>query len=484
MIVDHRHHHAARTVVAAILVTFAALLLATAAQAYAPGELIWAQRLGTDTAQTGVRDIAGGPKGAAAIAGWQNLPADERVPLVARYGADGLEWVRTYEGRGETQAVAFDPAGDLYVVATVTPAGSDSPGVVLIKYDANGDLRWTAVWEGDGTYGAQARHVAVDKRGDVIVVATETVIDDAGRLTAPAVVVLKYHGDGSLAWPAAATYEPAAGDASIRTFELSDAALDRAGDVYVCGTLYSHWWGVGGETAGHALKLAGADGALVASHTDELRPGTDSMFERIAVRGSRVAVVGMALDMTGNGGLSDTHGLVAGFDLGLQDAHRREWDPAGTRYEAFNDVELDARGDVYLTGIQASPEATDLRAQAVTLKLDRSLSRVLWNATYAPEGEDAGTYLMVRDTNGDVYVAGVRRTGARAEWPTLDSQDFLTIKYSRTGRPEWVRTWSGGGPGYEGPCGLVLGARRDVYVAGQAWSADGVLQSALLRYQR
>lgn len=354
---------------------------------------------------------------------------------MARYGADGLEWVRTYEGRGETQAVAFDPAGDLYVVPTVTPAGSDSPGVVLIKYDANGDLRWTAVWEGDSTYGADARRVAVDKRGDVIVVATETVIDDAGRLTAPAVVVLKYHGDGSLAWPAAATYEPAAGDASIRTFELSDAALDRAGDVYVCGTLYSHWRGVGGETAGHALKLAGADGALVASHTDELRPGTDSMFERIAVRGSRVAVVGMALDMAGNGGSSDTHGLVAGFDLGLQDVHRREWDPADTRYEAFNDAELDARADVHLTGIQASPEATDLRAQAVTLKLDRSLSRVLWNATYAPEGEDAGTYLMVRDTNGDVYVAGVRRTGARAEWPTLDSQDFLTIKYSRTGRP-------------------------------------------------
>lgn len=30
----------------------------------------------------------------------------------------------------------------------------------------------------------------------------------------------------------------------------------------------------------------------------------------------------------------------------------------------------------------------------------------------------------------------------------------------------------------------MLGNKRDIFVAGQAWSADGVLQSALLRYQR
>ena len=175
-------------------------------------------------------------------------------------------------------------------------------------------------------------------------VGTEDVIDDAGRFTAPAVVVLKYDADGAPVWPTAAVYEPAAGDASMRTFELSDAALDKAGDVYVCGTLYSHWWGVGGEMAGHAIKLSGADGALVASRTDACPPGTESQFASIAVRGSTVAVAGMTLDMTDSGGIADAHGLVASFDLGLQEAHRRVWDPGETKYEAFSDVELDAKG--------------------------------------------------------------------------------------------------------------------------------------------
>lgn len=475
------HHRVTRAVVAVILVTFAALLLAAAAQAYAPGELIWAERLGTSASQAGVRDMTAGPNDAVAVAGSQNLPSGERVPLVAKYGAAGLEWVRTYEGRGDAQAVAFDPAGNVYVAATVATRQYD-PDIVLIKYAADGDLRWTAVWDGHDTHGASARHVAVDKRGDVVVVGTELTIDDAGRFTVPAVVVLKYHRDGTIAWPAA-FYEPAAGDATIRTFELSDVALDKAGDVYVSGTLFSAWYGAGSDMEGLALKFAGADGSLVASRTDECPPGAESRFASIAVRGSTVAVAGMTLDMTDYGGVADAHGLVARFDLGLQDSHRRVWDTSETKYEAFNDVELDVRGDVYVTGSQASTATTDLFSQAVTLKLDPSLSTVLWSGTYAPEAAHADTYIITPDANGDVYVAGVQRTGAPADYQTRDFQDFLTIKYSRTGARQWVTTWSGGGPGFEGPSGLVLGTKRDVFVGGHAVTPDGVPQAVLLRYR-
>jgi hypothetical protein len=310
------------------------------------------------------------------------------------------------------------------------------------------------------------------------------VLDDFGRYTVPAVVVLRYHRDGTLAWPAAATYEPAAGDATIRTLELSDVALDKAGDVYVSGTLFSVWYGVGSDMEGLALKFAGADGALVASRTDECPPGTESQFSSIAVRGSRVAIAGMTLELTDYGGVADAHGLVASCDLGLQDAHRRVWDTSETKYETFNDVELDARGDVYVTGSQASTATTDLFSQAVTLKLDRSLSTVLWSAAYAPEAADADAFLIAVDANGEVCVAGVQRTGTPAGYQTLDSQDLLTIKYSRSGVRQWAATWSGGGPGLEGPRGLVLGTKRDVFVAGQSWSTEGALRAALLRYRQ
>jgi hypothetical protein len=498
MVVVHSRRRAARAVVAAhpaatvsamlvaftagILTAVVALLLAATAQAFAPGELVWAERLGTSAIQTGTRDMAAGPNGAVAIAGWQNLPAEERVPLVAKYGADGLEWVRTYEGRGEAHAVAFDPAGNVYVAATVTTRQYD-PDIVLIKYDAGGGLRWTAVWEGDSTFGAYARGVAVDKHGDITIVGTQDMIDDLGRFIVPAVVVLKYHRDGTLAWPAA-VYEPAAGDATFRTLEFSDVAFDRAGDVYVSGTLFSLWYGVDSDMEGLALRFAGADGALVASRTLESPPGIESRFASIAVRGSTVALAGMTLDMRDSGAVSDAHGLVTRFDLGLQEERRYEWDTDETKYETFEGVAVDARGDVYVTGSQASTATTDLFSQALTVKLDRSLSTVLWSAAYAPEAANAGTSLIALDANGDVCVTGVLRTGTLSDSTTRDAQDFLTIKYSRTGVRQWGATWSGGGPGYEGPRGLVLGNRRDVYVGGQAWSADGVLQVALLRYQR
>ncbi len=254
--------------------------------------------------------------------------------------------------------------------------------------------------------------------------------------------------------------------------------------MYVSGTLFSAWYRVRSDMEGLVLKFSGADGALVASRTDECPPGTESRFAGISVRGSRVAVAGMALDMTDAGAVIDAHGLVAGFDLGLEDAHRRAWDPDDMRYETFNDVELDPRGDVYVTGSQAAFTATGPFAQvAVTLQFDRSLSTVLWSAVYAPEAADADTYLLARDANGGVYVAGVQRTGTPADYETRDFQDFLTIKYDGSGEQEWVRTWSGGGPGFEGPRGLVLGAERDVFVGGQAWTPDGILQAAMLRYQ-
>ncbi len=287
--VVHSHHHATRTLVAAILVTFVVLLLAAAAQAYAPGELIWAERVGTSASLTGVKDIAAGPNGAVAVAGSQDLPGDERAPLAAKYGAAGLEWVRTYEGpgesHGEANAVAFDPAGNVYVAATVASAELDYD-IVLIKYDKDGVRQWAVTWDGDGTGYVAARHVAVDKSGDLLVVGTKDVLDDFGRYHVPAVVVLRYHKDGTLAWPAAATYEPAAGDATLRTLELSDVALDKAGDVYVSGTLFSMWYRVGSDMEGLVLKFAGADGALVASRTLESPPGAESRFASIAVRGS------------------------------------------------------------------------------------------------------------------------------------------------------------------------------------------------------
>jgi len=469
-----------RAALTAVLVVLVLLLLAADAQAYVPGELIWAQGIGTSTNQAGARDMACGPKGAVAIAGAQNVPPTGGVPMVAKYTAAGLEWVRTYEGRGEASAVEFDRAGNVYVAASVASAQYDYD-IVLIKYDGDGVQQWATRYGGGG--GDQfALSIAVDKSGDVIVVGTT----DTARRFVKAVVVLKYDANGALAWPAAIydpTDDPTDADATLRLVEPSDIALDTAGDVYVSGTFSAFWYRGDSVTSGLVLKFAGADGTLAARRILERRPETGSRLSSIAVRGSSVVAAGMSVDLTDYGGVADVHGLVASFDLDLQDASLKVWDADDAIFEVFGDVVLDAKGNVYVTGSQVSPGTTPSYSQAVTLKLDPSLSKVFWQATYAPESKAADSYLIARGADGDIYVAGVQRTGTPADYSTSDSQDFLTIKYGRSGEREWLGTWSGGGPGYEGPCGLVLGTKRDVFVGGRAWSADGVPQAALLRYR-
>jgi hypothetical protein len=454
--------HAALTVVLAALIL---LLLASAAQAYAPGQLIWAKHVGSSTSEAGALAVARGPNGAVAMAGYQVIGPAGRLPMVAKYTAAGRKWVMTYAASGTAEAVTFDRAGNVYVAATVGPAsGSD---IVVIKYSAAGDLKWTTAPYDFGTHD-RAQVITVDKSGNVIVLGSSD--SHWGYGPDLEMTLLKYDASGALAWPAA-HYDPVGTVPDAYGFRPSDVAVGGSGDIYVSGSTF---YLLNGQVwSGTVLKFAGADGYRLARWTYKPLGAPDSQFHDIAVRGSAVVAVGETYD---HEGVIFGDGLVARFDLSLQQQYRKEWAVAGM-HAWFNQAVIDGNGNVYVTGKQWV-SGTGGYDRVVTMKLDPTLATVVWKGTYLPKSRHAEGLYIARDGAGYIFVSGVKRTSDT-------TGDFLTMKYGPSGTRKWLKTWSGAGPGVDSPCGLVLGVKSDVFVAGEAATSDySDTQAALLRYQR
>jgi len=453
---------AALTVVLAVLIP---LLLASESRAYAPGQLIWAKHVGSSTSDAGALAVAHGPNGAVAIAGYQVIGPAGQLPMVAKYTAAGRKWVMTYAASGHASAVTFDRAGNVYVAATINP---DTNGdIVVIKYNAAGDWQWTTAPYDFGTHD-RAQVITVDKSGNVIVLGSSDSRHGYGRDLD--MTLLKYDASGALAWPAA-HYDPVGAVPDALGFRPSDVAVAGTGDIYVSGWMcYLSGWPA--TLSGTVLKFAGTDGFRLARWTYKPLGVPDSQFHDIAVRGSAVVAVGETYD---HEGVSFGDGLVASFNLSLQQQYRKEWAVAGA-HAWFNQAVIDGNGNVYVTGKQWV-SGTGGYDKAVTLKFDPRLSKALWKGTYLPKSRHAEGLYIARDGAGAVFVSGVKSTSDT-------TGDFLTMKYGPSGTRKWLKIWAGAGSGIDMPCGLVLGVKSDVFVAGEAVAALGSRQAALLRYQR
>jgi len=459
---------AALTAVLAVLIL---LLLAAEAQAYAPGQLIWAKRIGTSTSDAGAWAVAAGPNGATAIAGWMMVPQAGpppmvQEPMVARYSATGAMWARTYAANGYAHAVAFDRAGNVYVAATINPnSGGD---IVVLKYSPSGVFKWaTTPYDGGSGGYDSAREIAVDGAGNVVV---------AGTSVAPGspmgIVVLKYDKDGNLVWPAAARYDPPAGDPDVGSAYVEDLALDGAGNVYVAGASEYRVSSVWIESA-LVVKFAAADGVKTAGFVYEPAHNTSSCFDGLTVRGSTVIGVGGTWDPAD---AKPEDGLVVRLNVSLAQKYRKEWGAGNKTGEKFGDAVIDGKGNVYVTGDQWLDRPGGY-GKAVTMKLSPTLSRILWKATYLPASRGAEGWYIARDSSGNIFVSGATDN-------SRGDEDILTIKYSPTGARKWLRTWSAGGPDDDESNGMVLGTKGGVYVGGQVTGKGDISQAALLKYQR
>lgn len=311
------------------------------------------------------------------------------------------EWVRFHDGPVRQSDAAFGvaPTPDGGAVVTGRSRGIGSEfDFATVRYDADGDVVWTDRYNGPEGEIDEASFVGVDAAGNAYVTGSSW---DGLR---PAggewdYVTIKYTPDGSRAW--------------VRRYNgpgnWSDSptglAVDAAGNAYISGFVF-------------------------------VEP---DRFNRYA-----------------------THFHVLKYDTegNIDWEHQIDLPPrlgAGAR-----DIALDAKGNVYATGVANGGDGFNNDDDILTVKIDPS-GILVYAVAFDSEGFNSGLddgHVITADDQGNAYVGG--QTYADGE--TNRTWDTTTLKYDPQGTLLWSSVLEIERP--DGPRDIEVDEAGNVYIAG------------------
>jgi len=349
------------------------------------------------------------------------------------------------------RGMTVDAAGSTYVVGN---AGvSYNVDTLTARYDRDGNLVWSHVYNGPGNWHDTINGVALAPDGSVLAVGSTP---GAGRYAD--LLVLKYDGDGNLLWDRAFNGGPFASDGGLCV------AVDRDGNVYAGG----HTVGDGSDCL--VVKFD-PDGRTLWSKTwDGPAPAP---YSQEAVRGIAVAPDGDIV-IIADGVMPSLHPDYVVIKYAAADGAVRWISTWGeSSGDTPVDLAIDAQGDIYVTG-------TTLKSGIVygTVKFDGSDGRVLW-AEYDATGFRDAPHAIALDGRGGVYVTG-------STDPFGDDSKFMHNMYTvkrntETGAQLWTNEYGATCVGcYDVPGDLIVDLSGHAHVVGTTSSPPYTLDQLLL----
>jgi hypothetical protein len=315
-----------------------------------------------------------------------------------------VSWANRWGGSYDNDTgfgVAFDPSGNVYATGRLDLSGAVTPqnlDVLVVKYDANGDLQWSRQVGGSSIDTGMS--IVTDSSGNVIVggdfigtvdfdpsAGTYALTSGGGRGNpAQAGFVMKLTSSGALAW---ADHFQAG---RYSTSQVKDVQVDGNGNVYAIGL---------------------ADGTVDFNPAKKATFNVSTSYDGFAV----------TLSSQGQFVWAKTFGGTSNFDV----------------YGAA----LDAAGSLYITGSYYGTADFDpgsgvfSRSSAgdedvFVMKLN-SNGGFEWAATMGGVGQDRGQALAV-DDSGNVYVVGLF-------FGHSDFDPDLTGEYFLDANPGYAMFW-------------------------------------------
>ncbi len=381
----------------------------------------------------------------------------------------------TAEG-DEAKAIALDPSGDVIVVGTVVGAlpgqtGAATRNVYVRKLRAGAEI-WTR--QIGGAQPTEVGAVTVDGNGNVFVAAWSTnALAGSPILGSADVFIRKYDANGKELWTKTL---------GTKKFENALAIeLDASGNVYVGGTTEGTFVGqtfVGGTMDAYVSKLDSTGNVL---WTHEF--GTVELD----------AIVGISVDASENVFLAGwTSGALPGQvnaypSFAYKDVFLRKLDSAGapqwtrqlgTKYsDVTSALASDAAGNLYVTGTTDGDlggiKAVSSKHEAFILKFDATGAR-LWGRQVSVESQaDA----LAVDANGNSFIAG-RVDEALPGLTAFGDFDTFVRSYSASGVQQ--KSWQFGSERGDWARGIAV-AGKTIAVAGDADGEMPTQKSAGLR---
>lgn len=364
-----------------------------------------------------------------------------------KYGPDGIQqWIVQYHdqnGWADMRDLAVDKSGNVYITGHIDNRDNLGPDYFTIKYSDAGVEQWRARYRGSGYSEDYANALALDNFGNVYV---------TGRAGATLgayydFVTVKYNRLGEEQW--VRRYN---GPGSDRD-EAWDIVVDNLGNVYVTG-----------ESTGENSD----QDFLTVKYDSSGHQVWDARYNGPA--NFRDTVTAIKLDPAGN--VYVTGGTRSRDEFGYYaDYTTIKYDSSGLRkwimhydgskgWDFGSALAVDKNQNVHVTG---SSEGLNTGSDCATIKYN-SNGVEQWVARYngASTFHD-WAYDIAVDLTGNAYVTGWRWSGSLAE--------YVTIKYSTSGKEQWVKTYSGSGDGNSYPAELVLDGMGNIYVTGRSFSA-------------
>lgn len=132
----------------------------------------------------------------------------------------------------------------------------------------------------------------------------------------------------------------------------------------------------------------------------------------------------------------------------------------GKYYPSFCPTEMavDGQGNVYLTCVVENDQGYTYFG---TIKYS-SEGQALWGRYYKRPGKSYSIPKGIAlDSQGNVYVTG-------ASWISETWSDFITIKYSPSGKQQWINLYDGPASGGDSPDAIAVDSQDNIYVAGSS----------------
>ena len=358
--------------------------------------------------------------------------------------------------------LTVDSAGNLYVACEARHLDTQQSDILLIKYNAQGAIQWTRLFNGTGNYHDIPSGIAVDSVGNVYISGYSWRGYVFAGGTEYDYTLLKYSPSGNLLW--ARYYNgPSSQTTAISDDKAYSLALDSSGNIYLTGfsSAVNPQGSVRYEIA--TVKFS-ADGVQQWARRFHLPPfeGDGGIKVRVDSLG-HVYVAGQGTDRI-TGGRGDAVILLQ-YDLAGNLNWSRTFSAAATLtdFEQPFDLTVDAHGNAYVVGY-TWPGAG--RRDFFTLKYHAD-GTLAWSRIWGRSTDyDDVALSVVVDSAGNVYVAGESDTH-----DTIDGTDIALLKYDANGTLQWTRIFEGDRVDFENQPHLALDRAGNVYMGCRAdWS--------------
>ncbi|HJY63357.1 MAG TPA: SBBP repeat-containing protein [Ignavibacteria bacterium] len=378
--------------------------------------------------------------------------------VTIKYNSNGvMQWSQMYNGTGNAEdfarSIAVDGSGNVYVTGGSRGSGTFDD-YVTIKYNTDGVWQWGQAYNGPGDGDDEAKSIAVDGAGNVYVTG-----QSFGSGTLFDYATIKYNSDGVEQW-VQRYHGP--GDGSDRAYSI---AVDGSGNVYVTG-----------ESPGSG---SGKDYATIKYSSD----GTGLWLQRYNGTGnSDDAALSIAVDVSGNvyvtgdswgsGGTGSDYATIKYNTDGYGQWVQIYNGPPGTGLDFAFSIAVDGSGNVYVTG---NSSGIGTGPDYATIKYN-SAGVMQWTSRYnGPANNFDYAYSIALDGSGNAYVTG-RSSGSGT------GSDYATIRYNSDGTEQWVQRYTE--LDYDWASSIAVDGSGNVYVTGRSSGSGTSEDYATIKYSQ